>query len=123
MPSGLIEQEHGMFARRDLGGDLGEMQAHRLGVAVRQHQCGTLALAGADGAEDVGRRGALIVRCTGTTAAPGPTTGDLVLLTDPGFVGEPDFYVGTCDVLCRGDFLQAGGKVFLNASIAPSACA
>ena len=123
MPASLIEKEHGMLARRDLGGDLGEMQAHRLGVAVRQHQCGTLALAGADGAEDVGRRSALIMRRTGSAAAPGPAAGDLVLLADPGFIGEPDFYVGTCDVLCRGDFLQAGGKVFLNASIAPSVCA
>jgi hypothetical protein len=123
MPAGLIEQEHSMLAGRDLGSDLGEMQAHRLGVAVRQHECCALALTGTNGAEDIGRRGALIVRRAGAAAAPGPAAGDLVLLTDPGFVSEPDFYVGTCDVLCRGDFLQAGGKVFLNASTAPSACA
>ena len=112
-----------MLSGRNLGGDLGEMQAHRLGVAVRQHQCGTLALAGADGAEDVGRRGALIMRRAGPTAAPGPAAGDLVLLADTGFVGEPDFYIGRCDVLRRGDFFQAGGETFLKSSTAPSACA
>ena len=54
MPSGLIDEEHGMSAGRDLGGDLGEMQAHRLGVAVRQDERGALAFARTDRAENVG---------------------------------------------------------------------
>ena len=112
-----------MLSGRNLGGDLGEMQAHRLGVAVRQDQRCPFAVLGADCAEDVGRRGTLIMRCAGTAATLGPTTGDLVLLADPGFVGEPDFYIGRCDVLRRGDFFQAGGETFLKSSIAPSACA
>ena len=112
-----------MLSGRNLGGDLGEMQAHRLGVAVRQDQRRPFAVLGADCAEDIGRRGTLIMRCAGTAATLGPTTGDLVLLADPGFVGEPDFYIGRCDVLRRGDFFQAGGETFLKSSIAPSACA
>ena len=112
-----------MATRGDVGGDRREVQVHHRRIAPGQDQADGLALGRADGAEDVGRRGALIMRRTGPAAAPGPATGDLVLLADAGFIGEPDFYVGACDVLCRGDFLQAGGKVFLNASTAPSACA
>ena len=123
MPSGLIEEEHGMLARRDLGGDLGEMQAHRLGITVRQHECRSLALLGADGAEDVGRCGALIMRCTGAAAAPGPAAGDLVLLADTGFVSEPDFYVGGRNALLAGNGFQMGRETFLKSSAAPSACA
>ena len=123
MPASLIEKEHGMLSGRNLGGDLGEMQAHRLGMTVRQHECRPLALLGTDSAEDVGRRGALVARRAGAGAAPGPTAGDLVLLADTGFVGEPDFYIGRCDVLRRGDFFQAGGEIFLKSATAPSACA
>ena len=62
VPSGLIEEEHGVAAGGDLLGDLGEMQAHRLGVAGWQDEGGTLAVFRADGAEDVGRGGALVAR-------------------------------------------------------------
>jgi len=54
VPSGLIEQEHGMAAWSDRGGDLGQMQVHRLGVAVWQDQGRTFALTRTDGAEEVG---------------------------------------------------------------------
>ena len=33
MPAGLIDEKHGVRAWRDLGGDFGEMEVHRLGVA------------------------------------------------------------------------------------------
>lgn len=112
-----------MLARRDLGGDLGEVQAHRLGVTVRQHECRALALLGTDSSEDVGRRGALIVWCTGPAATRGPAAGDLVLLTYPGLISEPDFDISEGDVFLSGDFFQAGGETFLKSSTAPSACA
>jgi hypothetical protein len=38
MPTGLVEDEDGVRAWRDLGGDVVEMKLHRLGVAHRQHQ-------------------------------------------------------------------------------------
>lgn len=123
MPSRLIDEEHGVSARRDLGGDLGEMQAHRLGVAVWQHERGALAFAGTDRAENVGGGGALIVRRAGAAAAPGPAAGDLVLLADTRFVGEPDFYVGSCNALFAGNRFQAGGETFLKSSTVPSTCA
>ena len=52
VPAGLIDQEHGMFAWRDPGGDLG--QAHRLGVAPGQEQTDCRARHRTDRANDVG---------------------------------------------------------------------
>ena len=37
----LIEEQHGMGARRDGGGYFGEVERHPFGVAARQHQAGT----------------------------------------------------------------------------------
>jgi len=65
--------------------------------------------------------GALIVDGSGTRAFPGPSIGELVLLTDPHLVLEPDFYRRAwCEV--RADFRHAGGKVFLNASMTSAYC-
>jgi hypothetical protein len=36
MPGCLIDEERSMTAWRDLGGDFGKMQVHRLGVAPRR---------------------------------------------------------------------------------------
>ena len=66
MPSGLIDQEHGVGTGRDDLGDLREVQVHRLGIAGRQNQGRALAILWADGAEDVGGSGALITRSAGT---------------------------------------------------------
>jgi hypothetical protein len=62
MPSRLIEEDDGMFARRDAACDFLKMQIHRLGVANGQDERRGLAVLGADRAEDIGRGGALIVR-------------------------------------------------------------
>jgi hypothetical protein len=48
MPSGLVDDEHGGLAGGQLGGDFGEVQVHRLGVAGGQDERGSLAIAGAD---------------------------------------------------------------------------
>ena len=61
-------------------------------VLQGQDEGGALALGRADGAEDVGRGGALIAGRGGARAAAGPSAGDLVLLSDPGFILEPDLY-------------------------------
>jgi len=71
--------------------DLVEMQLHRLGVAKRQDETGRLAERGTDGAEDIGRGGSLILQGEGSSAALGPAPCDFVLLTDAGFVLEPQF--------------------------------
>ena len=49
-----------MHARRDLHGDLGQVQVHRLGVAAWHDEGGALALLRIDRAENVGRGGSLV---------------------------------------------------------------
>jgi hypothetical protein len=121
MPSGLVEQDCGMGAGRDGGGNLGEMKVHRVGIAFRQHQPGALAVLGADRTENISRCRALIAGSDRPRSAQGPTTGDLVLLTYSGFVREPNFYFVAVDTLLVGDLVQNGRPVFLNSSIAPVA--
>lgn len=52
-----------MSARGHGLGYLGQMQGHGGGGAAGQHKAGALGLGRADGAEDVGRTGALIAWC------------------------------------------------------------
>ena len=123
MPSRLVEEEHDVFAWSDTGDDPFEMQVHRPSVAGGQDERRALAVFGADGAEDVGRSCALIVRRRGPCAASGPAPCDLVLLADARLVGEPDLYCARIDFLFARDLVQTGGEVFLKSSIAPSAWA
>ena len=102
--------------------DLCQMQPHGGAVAPWQHQPGTHATLGADGAEDVGRCGALVGRRRRTAAALRPASGDFVLLADPRFVLEPDLYRLARCIAC-GDFRQACGEVFLKAATAATFCA
>ena len=122
MPASLIDQENGVSTRLDGLGDLREVQVHRLGVAGRQDQGRALAQLWTDRTENVGGRGALIAGRAWPGATLGPTAGNFVLLADPGFVGEPDFYA-----LARAradcDLRQAGGERFLKATAASGFCA
>src|SRR5829696_5029662 len=123
VPSGPVDEEHGMGSRRHLGCDLGQVQVHGFGVAGRQDQGSSLALARADGAKDVGRGRALIVGCRGARAPPSPPPRDLVLLADARLVREPDLYPVRSDALLPRDLVQAGREAFLKSSTAPSAWA
>jgi len=67
------------------------VQVHRRDVAEGQDQSRRLAFGRTDRAEDIDRLGSLVARGDRPRSAPGPTPGDLVLLPDPGLVGEPDF--------------------------------
>ncbi len=107
MPAGLIDQQHGVRSRRDLGGDFGQMEVHRLRVAAWHDQGCALAVLGTDRAEDVSGGGSLIFGRARTRAALGPTPGDLVLLADAGLVGEPDLYGVGSDALLAPDLVQA----------------
>ena len=123
MPSGLIDQQHGVRFRRDLGGDFGEMEVHRLRVAAWHDERRASAVLRTDRAEDISRGGSLIFGSAWTGAALGPAPGDRVLLADARLVGEPDFYGVGLDALLAPDLFQARGKVFLKSSIASSAWA
>lgn len=121
MPSGLIEDQDGVSARRDLGCDLVEMTLHGFGVADRQHQGCAGSEFGADRTEHIGRLRALIVDGAGTRAFCGPAVGELVLLTHPHLVLEPHFY-GCAGRECRADCRHALGEVFLNDAMASASC-
>jgi hypothetical protein len=123
MPAGLIKQQYGMSARRDVFGDFGEMQLHRKGVALGHNEGCALAFLGRYRAENIGRDGPLIMRCAGPRSAFGPSAGNFVLLANTGFVSEPNFYFVGGDALFARDLFQAGWQAFLKSSIAPSAWA
>src|ERR1700730_16136555 len=97
VPSRLVHEKHSMISWRDGLGDLGQMQVHRRGITSWQDECRALAQRRADGTENIGRSSALICWRRRPRAASGPATGDLVLLPDPGFVGEPELYIGRHD--------------------------
>ena len=121
VPSGLIEDQYSVCAGGDFGGDLIEMKLHGLCVAGRQHEGGARSEFRADRTEHIGRLRALVVDGVGTRALSGPAVGELVLLTHPHLVLEPHFY-RCAGRECRADFLQACGKVFLNAAMASGSC-
>ena len=106
-----------MGAGSDGPGDFVQVQRHRLGVAERQDEASPFSLGRADGPEQIGRLGPLVVRRHGPGSASCPAPGDFVLLAYAGFILPPDFYGFACR-LKGGDLVQAGGEVFLNASSA-----
>jgi hypothetical protein len=82
VPTGLVEEEQSVTTRRHGQRDLGQMQVHRRDVIAGQDKGGALAVLGADGAEDIGRGGALIVWRGGARTAP--LVGSiLALITSP----------------------------------------
>lgn len=106
-----------MRAIRDLGRDLKEMSVHRVGIASGHDDAGNGALGRANGAEQIGRGGSLILRRAWTGAPFGPTPCNSVLLPHSGFVLPPDFH-GRAGLEPGFDFRQPGGEVFLNVGIA-----
>lgn len=62
VPSGLIEQEYRMCARRDVEGDFLKMHAHRLTVAAGHDDAGGLAFGGTDRAKQPCRGATLVLR-------------------------------------------------------------
>jgi len=112
VPSGLVDQQHGMPPGRDPCRDLDQVVVHRFGIAPRHDEPGRLALRRADRAEDVGRCGPLIMWRARAGAAPGPATGDLVLLPDPGLIAEPDLYVTGIETPALRDGRNDFGETF-----------
>ena len=73
MPSGLIQEENGVGAGGDLGGDLVEMKLHGFGVAGRQHEGGTGSAFRAYRTEQIGGLGPLIVSWRGDVSPSWPS--------------------------------------------------
>ena len=122
MPTGLIQKQKGVGADLNLGGDLLQVALHGRSVAAWLHEGGAGAALGTDGAEDVGRLGALVMGRAGPGAAPGPASGELVLLPDPGFVLPPDLYLRAVEEAIADPRGQLG-EFFLKSSMTPSSWA
>ena len=121
MPAGLIEDDNGVRARFDPGGDLVEMKLHGFADAGRKHEGGAGPTFGADCPEQIGRLGTLVVNSAWPQAFAGPAIGQLVLLPDAHLVLKPHLY-RRARREARLDFRHACGKVFLNASTASASC-
>ena len=122
VPSGAIEQQHGVRALGDVARDLVEVELHRFGVGEGQRERRALAARRADRAEEIGVLVALIGGLARPRSAPRPLPDEAVLLADAGLVLEPDF-----DRRSRRQIgqmrLQRRGEVFLNASTISPSCA
>src|ERR1700747_252992 len=116
VPSGLIEDDHGMGARGDVEGDLFEMHAHRLAVAGRHNDARRLSFKGADRAEDPCRGAALIPWRRWPGAAPCPSPGQLGLLANSCLVLPPQLY-GRSSREAAGDARQTRGEAFLKSAM------
>ena len=121
MPAGLIKNQNGVGAGRDLGGDLVEMKLHGFGVAGGQHESGAGSALRAYRAEQIGRLSALIVTGARAGTFPGPAIGEFVLLADPHLILEPHLYRGAGRKV-GADFRHADCEVFLNAAMASVSC-
>jgi hypothetical protein len=111
VPSGLIEDQHGMSAGVDSLAYFEQMRFHCRGVAIWHDKSRTLASGGADRAEYIRPFCALVVSGAGPGAAFGPPSGDLVFLADARLILEPQFYAGSGREPLA-DLRQFGGKSF-----------
>ena len=95
------------------------MPLHGLGVAAWQDEGGADAALRTDGAEDVGRLGALVPRRARAGPTLRPTACDLVLLADSRFILPPQFY-GSAGRERGADRFQLGREAFLKPMVASS---
>src|SRR4051812_28036777 len=119
MPARLVDEDEGMRPGCDRLRNLLQVQGHALRGAAGQNHARALALSRTDGPEEVGRGGPLVLGGGRARAAFGPAPRDLVLLPDPGLIGEPDLDHLAMSLGLR-KLLQTGGEVFLKAETAAS---
>jgi hypothetical protein len=122
VPSGAIQHNDGMGAGCDLRADFRKVQAHCVGIDMRQNQRRANAPVRTDGTEDVGPLVSLITRLAGTAARLRPDIGQAALPADDRFVLPPEFDRLAASVGGNGSPNQVG-KVFLCAACASASCA
>ena len=86
VPSGAVEQQHGVGALGDVARDFVEMELHHVGVGVGQRQRRADPARRADRAEQIGVVITLVGWLARPRSAPGPLPNVAVLLADAGFV-------------------------------------
>jgi hypothetical protein len=82
VPAGTIEDEDGMCTQSDVAADLGQVQAHGLGIGARQDEPGTDHPVRAYGPEQTGPGIAAVAQTTRPGTAAGPDPSERALLTD-----------------------------------------
>ena len=86
VPSGPVEQQHGVGALGDVARDFVEVELHHVSVGVGQREGRPYAAGQADRAEQTGVVIALVGGLPWPRPAPGPLADEAVLLTDAGLV-------------------------------------
>ena len=119
MPSRPVEHDHAVRPGGDVAADLGQVQAGRGRVGVREDEGGAHGPLRADRAEQVGPGVATVPRGPGPGAATRPHPGRRALPADAGFVLEPDLDRLAAGVLGQRSRHQLG-EAFLNAACAAS---
>src|SRR3954468_15661453 len=115
VPSGAVEDDEGMSAFGDCGGNGFEMLLHGLSVDLR-HGEGCACTAGwANGAEQISAVITLVGRLAWPGSALGPLIDLTVLLSDPHLVLEPHFNGGSRRQMLQNIFGRLA-EVFLNAA-------
>src|ERR1700757_492797 len=89
VPTGTIEDHHGMGIGGDLAADLAEVMVHRDGIADRHDQRRRLALRRADRTKHIGRGEAEVLWCRRPAAGLPHTRVRAVLLADARLVLKP----------------------------------
>src|ERR1700756_1627374 len=89
VPTGPIEDHHGMGISGDLAADLAEVMVHRGGIADRHDQRCRFARRRADRAKHIGRGEAEILWRYRPAAGLPPHPGQAVLLADASLVLKP----------------------------------
>ena len=102
MPTGLVENDHGVCAGRNRAAYLFEVFAHRRCVGIRHDDGGAGVAAGADGAEQIGVLITLIFWLPRTRALLGPLVDERVLLPDPHLILKPHLDRGCQGQLAYG---------------------
>src|SRR3974377_2042624 len=89
VPTGTIEDHHGMGISGDLAADLAEVMVHRDGIADWHDQRRRLAFRRADRTKHIGRGEAEVLRCHRSAAGLPPHPGQAVFLADASLVLKP----------------------------------
>ena len=112
MPSRAVAHQHRLGPWRDLDADLLEVEVHAFRVGRRRDDCSTNAAGWTDRAEDIYGVVTIVPHHRWARADRRPDIGVRALLSDPGFVLEPDFDRRVA-ASAKQSFLQAGTEVFL----------
>ena len=87
------------------------MHLHGFGIGARQNQSGAFVAGRADGAEETGPGGALVMRLARPRTLLGPLIDESVILTDARFIVETDLHRRARRQFPT-EFVHPRGKVF-----------